>query len=533
MKENRFMKMRVVAVLPLLVLLSCATAGQNTDALSLDEAIEQSARKFQEKAASPKRIAIVQFDTEAEALSEYIMEEITGALVRLDFEVAERRNLDFVRNELDLQYSGEVDDEAMVNIGRFIGAESVLVGELLKVGNTYRYRLSSIGVENAVRETAVRLDVRNDRDFKAVIESLRSWKPAVPKLVSNPKTAGAFLDRGITLARQGEFEMAIADFTEAIKLNPNLSGAYLLRGRAVYASVSDVIDIGEKFERVGVHFKGGWKASDEQLRAYELAITDFTQAIKLASDNAVAYSDRGDTYCQIGDYDKAIADYNQAIRINPQYAWAYNNRANAYHYKGDNDKAVADYTQAIRHDPQFSYPYYNRGNQYSDKEDYDRAIADYTQAIRLDPGDVNAYINRGLVYDYKEDYDRAIADYNQAIRLNPNDADIYNNRGDAYYYKEDYDRAIADYTQAIKLAPNDALGYYNRGYAYDDKEDYDRAIADFTQAIRLDPDDADTYYWRGVAYDNKGDYNRARADWRKALELDPNNKNARESLGLQ
>jgi tetratricopeptide (TPR) repeat protein len=59
---------------------------------------------------------------------------------------------------------------------------------------------------------------------------------------STPGTAGAFLDRGITLAGQGEFEMAIADFTEAIRLNPNLSAAYLLRDRAAYAGVSEFVE---------------------------------------------------------------------------------------------------------------------------------------------------------------------------------------------------------------------------------------------------------------------------------------------------
>jgi Flp pilus assembly protein TadD len=40
-----------------------------------------------------------------------------------------------------------------------------------------------------------------------------------------PNTAGAFLDRGITLAYKGEFESAIADFTQAIRLDPNNADA--------------------------------------------------------------------------------------------------------------------------------------------------------------------------------------------------------------------------------------------------------------------------------------------------------------------
>jgi tetratricopeptide (TPR) repeat protein len=543
MKENRFMKMRVVAVLPLLVLLSCASGGNSgtkateepTSGISLDEAIEQSAREFKEKTASPKRIAIVQFDTEAEALSEYIMEEITWALVNFDFEVAERKNLDFVRKELDLQYSGEVDDETMVEIGRFIGAESVLVGELLKVGNTYRYRLSSIGVEKAVREAAVRLDVRNDSAFKAVLESLRSQKPAVPKPVAQPKTAGAFLDRGILFAARGDFALAIEDFSETIKLKPDFASAYLLRARALQASVSKIESIAEdfsSFDSVSYGVKNNYTAANKPV--YDKALADINTAIKLDDTSFNAYFLRGEIYDDMGDYDRAIADFNQALKRNPNSVSTYNRRGLVYYKKDDYEKAVADYTQAINIAPNYNAPYNNRGNVYEAKEDYDRAIADYTQAIRLDPNDAgsynnrgNAYLNRGLKgiwdrnYDYEKDYDNAIADYTQAIRLRPDDAIPYGSRGYAYRRKDDNDRAIADFTQAIKIDPDDAFAYYWRGFEYSKKKNYDSAIADFTQAIRINQNDANAYYSRGGAYSQKGMVDRAIEDYTAGLRITP------------
>jgi tetratricopeptide (TPR) repeat protein len=48
-----------------------------------------------------------------------------------------------------------------------------------------------------------------------------------------PKTPGTYLDRGIMFAMKGEYAKAIADFTEALNLDPNLSAAYQLRGRAL------------------------------------------------------------------------------------------------------------------------------------------------------------------------------------------------------------------------------------------------------------------------------------------------------------
>jgi tetratricopeptide (TPR) repeat protein len=46
-----------------------------------------------------------------------------------------------------------------------------------------------------------------------------------------------------------------------------------------------------------------------------------------------------------------MADYSQAIRLDPNYALAYFNRGYTYYYKGDYDRAIADYNQVIRLDP--------------------------------------------------------------------------------------------------------------------------------------------------------------------------------------
>jgi len=155
-----------------------------------------------------------------------------------------------------------------------------------------------------------------------------------------------------------------------------------------------------------------------------------------------------------GDYDGAIADYTEAIRLNPNYAMAYNNRGFAYFHKGDYDRAIVDFTQAIRIDPNYAMAYNNRGFAYNRKGDYDRAIANYTQALRIDPNYALAYRNRGISYHNKGDYDLAIADANTSLRIRPNDAYTLHTRGYAYLGKRDYDRAIADFEAALRIDPN-------------------------------------------------------------------------------
>jgi tetratricopeptide (TPR) repeat protein len=264
-------------------------------------------------------------------------------------------------------------------------------------------------------------------------------------------------------------------------------------------------------------------------RDYDRAIADYTEAIRLDPNNADHYISRGWAYVRKGDYDRAFEDYSQAIKLDPNNADRYISRGFAYYYKGDNNRAIADYTQAIKLVPNNADHYISRGGAYGSKDDYDRAFADYTEAIRLDPNNADRYFSRGLAYYGKGDNDRAIADYTEAIKLGPNNADYYivrawayDNKGDNDRATADYDRAIVEYTEAIKLEPNNAGHYISRGAAYDNKGDYDRAIADYNQAIRLEPKNAKHYDRRAWAYYMKGDYDRAIVEYTEAIKLDQN-----------
>ncbi|MDR1576538.1 MAG: tetratricopeptide repeat protein, partial [Treponema sp.] len=62
-----------------------------------------------------------------------------------------------------------------------------------------------------------------------------------------PKTAETFLDRGIAFAVRGEYDRAVADFSEAIDRAPDLRAAWMLRGRAWYAGASHVTGVGDNF----------------------------------------------------------------------------------------------------------------------------------------------------------------------------------------------------------------------------------------------------------------------------------------------
>ncbi len=61
---------------------------------------------------------------------------------------------------------------------------------------------------------------------------------------------------------------------------------------------------------------------------YQGAIADYTQVIRFKPDYANAYCLRGNAKEGLGQYAAAIADYDTAIRLEPDYADAYVSRGN-------------------------------------------------------------------------------------------------------------------------------------------------------------------------------------------------------------
>jgi tetratricopeptide (TPR) repeat protein len=163
---------------------------------------------------------------------------------------------------------------------------------------------------------------------------------------------------------------------------------------------------------------------------YNRAIATASEAMRLDPKSTLAFLSRGDAYMKKGDDDRAIADFNEAIRLNPKFAHAFEHRGFAYGHKNDVDRAIADFNEAIRLDPNNAVQLSNRGNAYIKKGDNDRAIADYNEAIRLDPTLARAFTGRGFAYMRKGSNNQAMADYNEAIRLRPDfAAGAYCNRG--------------------------------------------------------------------------------------------------------
>jgi len=183
------------------------------------------------------------------------------------------------------------------------------------------------------------------------------------------------------------------------------------------------------------------------------AIADYDDAVKLEPDDADQYLCRGNGYSARDDYDRAISDYSRAIGLEPNYGNPYNNRGLAYYAKRDFDRAIADFDVAIRIEAEPDR-YDNRGEAYRAKGDLDRAIADYDRAIELNPRYVRARYGRASAYSLKGDHDHEMADLDEAMRLDPTGGYPFANRGRARFYAAIFDAAVSDLARAVAAQPH-------------------------------------------------------------------------------
>ena len=197
---------------------------------------------------------------------------------------------------------------------------------------------------------------------------------------------------------------------------------------------------------------------------HDRAIADYTEAIRLDPKDGRVFNNRGFAYALKGEYDRAIADYNEAIRLNPKEAQIFNGRGNAYSNKKEYDLAIADFSEAIRIAPELPEFFVRRcwaraqaGRALAE------ALSDCDEALRLAPNHRDVALValglRGLVHLKYGMFDRAIADYDAALKHDAKDAELLYGRGVAKLKSGDKAGGAADMAAAKAINANIAEVY--------------------------------------------------------------------------
>jgi tetratricopeptide (TPR) repeat protein len=248
----------------------------------LDSAIRELSDYLNRRIPKGNKVVFLNVKSDWPDLSEYILDCFQENAVNDEaFTVVDRKQLDPIRAEQNFQYSGEVSDKSAQEIGQMLGAQTIVSGLVTKVGSEYRIQVRAIAVQTAAVQGLTTKNVSN----RGPIVTALTTAPAIPPQSNN---ADAYINRGFEYLQNNDYDRAIAEYTQALRLDPNNILSYTGRGSAYFS-------------------KGD----------YDRAIADFTQTLRLLPNNAEIYVMRGLSYLAKLDYDRAIADCETALRIDP------------------------------------------------------------------------------------------------------------------------------------------------------------------------------------------------------------------------
>lgn len=241
-------------------------------------------------------------------------------------------------------------------------------------------------------------------------EDLKDWDAAgrtfEKLLAAHPGYDGGYLGRAKMLMAKGDTVAAQKDIDHALKINKNAVNGYVMRADIAINSSRD----------------------------FEQALADMNEAIKLQPHYAGFFINRAFLRHRLDDYFGAMSDYDYAIELDPLNPMAYYNRALLRAEVHDYDKSIADLTQVLTMRPSDYRSLYNRAVIYNEKGAYEEALKDINKVLEAYPDLAAAYflrfdIKRGMGdKTAQEDYDHSLALAKTGVKRHADDGGKAPNR---------------------------------------------------------------------------------------------------------
>jgi tetratricopeptide (TPR) repeat protein len=176
---------------------------------------------------------------------------------------------------------------------------------------------------------------------------------------------------GLEAAKAGDLDKAIESFKRAAAAKPNDKTINYNLGLA-------------HRQRALAYMKG---------EDWDSAIADFTEALKLIENDIGARRGRAFAYQRKGDLKNALVDYDAALKEKKNDPETLGRRAFLHMQSKDYDKAIADYSAVIKQKPKDVDAYLGRSYIYELTSKFDPGLADVDAVLKIQPTNSDA-LNR-------------------------------------------------------------------------------------------------------------------------------------------
>lgn len=186
-------------------------------------------------------------------------------------------------------------------------------------------------------------------------DTVAALKDIDKALTINRNALNAYIMRAdIAINSYGDYNRALDDIDQAIKLSPKLAGLYINRAFLRYKTDN-----------------------------YKGAMADYDYALTIEPYNMAALFNRGLLLMEVSAFDLALDDFNRVLALEPDDMRAIYNRAVIYSRKGYLNEAIADISRVAKEYPELPSAFFMRAGLYKQQGRLEKAEADYKHAQAL------------------------------------------------------------------------------------------------------------------------------------------------------
>ncbi len=351
-----------------------------------------------------------------------------------------------------------------------------------------------------------------------------SYTPA-----SEHKQADDHFNKGKAHLSSGQYAKAIAELTQALKLDPNnsaarnnLSVAYTSRGTYLFNQGVNTNKAVNDFRAAlyYLRFYGNSKNITPTIQENISITEENLKNILISLKHDVTPGGRFKKAKELrgqGDFIQAVVEFNYALE-DPGL-------------KKESYESLGDIMRVLQ-------------------RDYDAAV-NYDKALALDSKNPTLHLKFARVLYKLGNVQAAVSEYNIALKdesnnkeiipileriwrkkliEDENDAIAHMNLGAILQKKGDAEAAMQEYRIAEKLTPQNPAIRLNMATLFQQQGDYEMAVRAYDSILKIQPDNSNAHYYKACALRKMGKIKPAIASYEATLRHDPKNKNAKAEL---
>lgn len=285
----------------------------------------------------------------------------------------------------------------------------------------------------------------------SVLIAKNDWASALTesdKVIARvPDAAIEHFHRGEALSNLGRADEALASFSKAHSLDPNVP-TYSIRLRQEQAKLTAV-------QSKATNGKDNPSRDGKAFDPLASWAPGLGKKVEPADPTAArAYYQKAVPRIMAGDFRAALADLDTALSKNPNFAGALLARAYAHLKLGETSPAIADLDKALAIDARSLQACTMRGEAKAMMGDLDGAFADYERAIAVDSKHADALAGRGWIYFHKRNIEAAKRDFDAALTSNPANASAHLGMAELHLQAGNRLAAIEEYREVLIANPN-------------------------------------------------------------------------------